>query len=216
MTEPSAPSARSVLSASPDHFEDLDALYGDLNALSAMLDDTLRRQTTPEFLDLVESVRSSAWDDMDLSFREFENLDLETASQLVRAFSMYFHLANITEQTHRARQGQQRRNADDGPLARVADEILAALASGAVSADEAEAAVNQLAVRPVFTAHPTEAARRSLLLKLRSISALLDEASSSNAPLRETLRQRRAAELIDTLWQTDELRLERPEVLDEA
>ena len=103
MTEPSAPSARSVLATPPAHFEDRDALYGDLDALSAMLDDTLRRQMSEEFLALVESVRSSAGRDMELSFREFENLDLETASQLVRAFSMYFHLANVTEQTHRAR-----------------------------------------------------------------------------------------------------------------
>jgi phosphoenolpyruvate carboxylase len=216
MTEPSAPSARSVLATAPAHFEDRDALYGDLNALSAMLDDTLRRQMSEEFLALVESVRSSAGRDMELSFREFENLDLETASQLVRAFSMYFHLANVTEQTHRARQGRQRRNDDDGPLARVADEILRAMANGTVTTEQVVAAVDQLAVRPVFTAHPTEAARRSVLLKLRSISTLLDEASSSNSPLRENLRQRRAAELIDTLWQTDELRLERPEVLDEA
>ncbi len=213
MTEPSA---RSVLSSSPDYLEDRDALYGDLDALRAMLDDTLRRQTSEEFLALVESVRTSAQRDMDLSFREFENLDLETASQLVRAFSMYFHLANVTEQTHRARLGRERRNDDDGPLARVTDEILSSIASGAVSAEHVASAIAHLAVRPVFTAHPTEAARRSVLLKLRSISSLLDEASTSNSPLRETLRQRRTAELIDTLWQTDELRLERPEVLDEA
>ena len=216
MSDPSALTARSVLSASQAHFEDRDALYGDLNALASLLDDTLRRQESEEFLALVESVRSSAGRDMGLSFHEFEDLDLETASQLVRAFSMYFHLANITEQTHRARQGRQRRNDDDGPLARVTDEILAAMAQGNVSASDVASAIEHLAVRPVFTAHPTEAARRSVLLKLRSISTLLDEASSSNSPLRESLRQRRAAELIDTLWQTDELRLERPEVLDEA
>lgn len=219
MTEPTAPSAtsaRSVLPASPTEFEDRDALYGDLDALRAMLDDTLRRQASEEFLALVKSVRSSADRDLDLSFREFENLDLTTASQLVRAFSMYFHLANVTEQTHRARQGQRRRNDDDGPLARVADEILTSLSHGAVSLEQVAAAVAQLAVRPVFTAHPTEAARRSVLLKLRSLSALLDEASSASSPLRESLRQRRTAELIDTLWQTDELRLERPEVLDES
>ena len=109
MSDPSALTARSVLSASQAHFEDRDALYGDLNALASLLDDTLRRQESEEFLALVESVRSSAGRDMELSFHEFENLDLETASQLVRAFSMYFHLANITEQTHRARQGRQRR-----------------------------------------------------------------------------------------------------------
>ena len=216
MTEPSALTARSVLSASSTVFDDRDALYGDLSALAALLDDTLRRQEGEEFLALVESVRSSAGRDMASSFREFENLDLATASQLVRAFSAYFHLANVTEQTHRARQGRQRRNDDDGPLARVADEILAAIDAGTVTRDDVAAAVHNLAVRPVFTAHPTEAARRSVLLKLRSISTLLDESSATNSPLRETLRQRRAAELIDTLWQTDELRLERPEVLDEA
>ncbi|MBW4030377.1 MAG: phosphoenolpyruvate carboxylase [Acidobacteria bacterium] len=215
MTDPSAATARSVLSASRDHLDDRDALYGDLDALSAMLDDTLRRQTSEEFLAVVESVRTSADRDMDNSFQELENLDLATASQLVRAFSMYFHLANVTEQTHRARLGRRRRNDDDGPLARVADGILTSLASGAVTAEQVATAISQLAVRPVFTAHPTEAARRSVLLKLRSISSLLDE-SSSTSPLRETLRQRRTAELIDTLWQTDELRLERPEVLDEA
>ncbi|HEY5302679.1 MAG TPA: phosphoenolpyruvate carboxylase [Acidimicrobiales bacterium] len=216
MTEPSPTPAHSVLTSSQVYFNDRDALYGDLDTLSAMLDDTLRRQNSEGFLALVESVRSSAGRDMTSSFHEFEHLDLETASQLVRAFSMYFHLANVTEQTHRARQGRQRRNDDDGPLARVADEILAAIDRGTVSAEEVASAVGQLSVRPVFTAHPTEAARRSVLLKLRSISSLLDEASSHNPPLRETLRRRRTAELIDTLWQTDELRLERPEVLDEA
>jgi len=216
MTDSPASSPRTVLAAPDAHFEDRDALLGDLDALSALLDDTLRRQTSEEFLALVESVRSSAGRDMHQSFAEFEELDLATASQLVRAFSMYFHLANVTEQTHRARQGRNRRNDDDGPLARVADEILDALARGTVSPDQVRDAVARLAVRPVFTAHPTEAARRSVLLKLRSISSLLDEASTSSSPLRESLRQRRAAELIDTLWQTDELRLERPEVLDEA
>ena len=190
--------------------------YRDLRDLSAMLDDTLARQESPDFLALVESVRSSAGGDMALSFAQFDGLDLATASQLVRAFSVYFHLANVTEQTHRARQGRERRNDDDGPLARVTDEILSAIERGTVTPEQVAAAIAALDVRPVFTAHPTEAARRSVLLKLRSISGLLDEAGASNSPLRESLRQRRTAELIDTLWQTDELRLERPEVLDEA
>ena len=216
MTDDDARTVRSVLAGAPSHFEDLDALSRDLRDLSAMLDDTLARQESPDFLALVESVRSSAGGDMALSFAQFDGLDLATASQLVRAFSVYFHLANVTEQTHRARQGRERRNDDDGPLARVTDEILSAIERGTVTPEQVAAAIAALDVRPVFTAHPTEAARRSVLLKLRSISGLLDEAGASNSPLRESLRQRRTAELIDTLWQTDELRLERPEVLDEA
>jgi phosphoenolpyruvate carboxylase len=67
---------------------------------------------------------------------------------------------------------------------------------------------SRLKVRPVFTAHPTEATRRTILVKLRFIANLLELPES-------TTRQQRLAETIDLLWQTDELRLEKPEVLDE-
>jgi len=76
--------------------------------------------------------------------------------------------------------------------------------------------MSRLSVRPVFTAHPTEAARRSVLLKLRAIADLLDTAESDGVGLEDPRVSRRAAELVDLLWQTDELRLERPEVLDET
>ena len=66
-----------------------------------------------------------------------------------------------------------------------------------------------LSVRPVFTAHPTEAARRSVLSKLGTVAQLLNEKN-----IRE--RDKRLAEAIELLWQTDELRLEQPEPLDEA
>src|SRR5215207_497723 len=70
------------------------------------------------------------------------------------------------------------------------------------------AEVQRLAVRPVFTAHPTEAARRTVLYKLRQIAELLEGADArATARLEET---------VDLLWQTDELRIAKPDVVDEA
>jgi phosphoenolpyruvate carboxylase len=74
---------------------------------------------------------------------------------------------------------------------------------------EATAALRRVQAEPVFTAHPTEAARRSVLLKLLRLASVLDTPDSDR-------RQRQLRESIHLLWQTDELRLERPAVLDEA
>ncbi|MHB1252310.1 MAG: phosphoenolpyruvate carboxylase [Acidimicrobiales bacterium] len=197
-------------------FHDADVLESDLAMLGSLLDQTLHRQVSEDFLTIVKKVRASSDQDLDATIHQLKKLDLTTSSQLARAFSIYFHLANIAEQTHRSRKGRRKRQNRQSPLARVTRMISTALDEGRLEADTVRGAVARLDVRPVFTAHPTEAARRSVLLKLRTIGDLLDESvvtPEGNDPLR---RQRRAAEVVESLWQTDELRLERPEVLDEA
>jgi phosphoenolpyruvate carboxylase len=189
------------------------SLESDLVMLGSLLDQTLRRQISEAFLDTLDVVRRASDEDLESSMELLEGLDLTTSSQLVRAFSTYFHLANVAEQTHRGRQG---RDLDQGPLARVTTLIEVALAEGRLERADVEAAVRQLDVRPVFTAHPTEAARRSVLIKLRAVSDLLDEAVLARRGTSDERRRRRAAEVIDELWLTDELRLDKPEVLDEA
>src|SRR5271154_4425018 len=205
-------SALRVFASDAMRVDGVSSLESDLAMLGSLLDQTLARQVSVAFLDTVEKVRRAADDDLEESIEELESLDLATTSQLVRAFSMYFHLANVAEQTHRGRQGRGDRDDDRGPLNRVTDLIKDALESGLLTNAVVEEVIRQLDVRPVFTAHPTEAARRSVLIKLRAVSDLLDERVSVRRVATEDRRWRRAAEMVEELWLTDELRLEKPEV----
>jgi phosphoenolpyruvate carboxylase len=185
-------------------------LRRDIRELGALLGRTLVRQEGQELYDLVERVRRLIREDRNAAVAQLGELEPATARRLVRAFSTYFHLANIAEQVHRGRELAAQRSADGTWLSQAVERIEAA------AIDEAElgAELDRLAVRPVFTAHPTEAARRTVLTKLVQVAALLDE---RDGPLADEERMRgRLAELVDLLWQTDELRVARPDVLDEA
>jgi phosphoenolpyruvate carboxylase len=183
-------------------------LRADIRRLGNLLGESLVRQEGPELLELVEQVRGLTRSDRTALAALLEQVDMETAARLVRAFGTYFHLANVTEQVHRARAMQRERAALGGWSARAVRRIREA----GVPAAEVQELVARLGVRPVFTAHPTEAARRSILSKRRRIAELLDESRTAGARRVD----RRVAEIIDLLWQTDELRQERPEPVDEA
>lgn len=181
------------------------ALRSDIRLLGELLGETITRHQGAELLAKVEHVRAATRGDFREVASQLSQTDLETAIGLARAFSTYFNLANIAEQVHRGRAMAQDRRETGGVLKRTADRIAAAQISPA----EIEKIITQLNVRPVFTAHPTEAARRSVLMKLRRIADFL------YSPVHPRLRDR-LAEVVDLLWQTDEIRIERPEVLDEA
>ncbi|MEV5238816.1 phosphoenolpyruvate carboxylase [Streptomyces cinnamoneus] len=184
------------------------ALRADIRRLGDLLGETLVRQEGEELLDLVERVRALTRTDGEAAAELLGATDPETAAKLVRAFSTYFHLANVTEQVHRGRELRARRDAEGSILARTADELKDA------DPEHLRQTVEHLGVRPVFTAHPTEAARRSVLNKLRRIAELLDTIATGSGDKRRT--DVRLAENIDLLWQTDELRVARPEPTDEA
>ena len=183
-------------------------LRNDVRKLADLLGQTLARQEGDELLKLVESVR--------LSVREGTQdqiLNKITDSQtiaLVRAFSNFFNLANVAEQVNRSKILAAEHKSGGTWLSRAIENILKAKNSNQeFSTAELQEWIENFSVRPVFTAHPTEAARRSVLSKMTTISQLLEEPNSA-------INNERLAEVIDLLWQTDELRLGRPEPLDEA
>ena len=192
------------------------ALRADVRRVTTLLGQCLVRQEGQELLDLVEQVRALGRDDPAAADELLRSVDEHDAARLVRAFSAYFHLANVVEQVHRGRELRLRRAKDGGWLERAGR----AISERGVPTAELEHVATRLDVRPVLTAHPTEAARRSTLTKLRAVADVLDAEAAEAAllPGFDTAEwaDRQLAEVIDLLWLTDELRRERPEPIDEA
>ena len=185
------------------NFDDDLELRSDVRALGDLLGQSLVRQEGPSLLDLVEKVRKAVREGN--GEVELQRISVEQSVQLVRAFSIYFYLANIAEQVHRSRVLDKQRAGKGSWIAQAVEKI----SNEQISKEELALWLKDFSIRPVFTAHPTEAARRSILSKLDKIATLLDQPTNS-------IRNARLSESIDLLWQTDELRVERPLVTDEA
>ncbi|HEX8983591.1 MAG TPA: phosphoenolpyruvate carboxylase [Ktedonobacterales bacterium] len=204
----------------------MDALRDDVRLLGDLVGQVVREQAGDHIFALVEEVRLAA-----IAVRDAESPDVESERALLqwaerqttadlrsvtRAFSIYFHVINVAEQHHRVRRLNERERADV-PLPESIAAAVARLREQGVSQERITALLPSLRVRPVFTAHPSEARRPTLLLHLERCATLLTDYDI----YRENPRRRRAIEddlraVITLLWQTAETRTERPSVLDEA
>jgi phosphoenolpyruvate carboxylase len=192
-----------------------EAVRADIRLLASMLGETLVRQVDLGLLDLVERVRrlnrlgrTASADDME---KVLAGADLHTTIFLARAFSSYFNLANTAEQVHRGA-ALDRAQAGNGSAIRQMADRVAADPEAVLDLRNWAAGIE---LRPVFTAHPTEVARQSVLTKLRRVGELLEQRSRSAKTEQDRIDER-LAEVIDLLWQTDELRRERPTPTEEA
>lgn len=148
--------------------------------------------------------------------RLIDRLDPETLTHVLRAFNAYFSLANIAEEASQHRQ-RRRMMQGGGPLWTGSfDETLRWFYMQGISAEELQSLFNRLLFIPVFTAHPTEAKRRTIMQALRRIfvtAELLDDPRLGNEEIQDTIQQLEAQ--IQILWKTDEVRTLRPAVRDE-
>jgi len=140
---------------------------------------------------------------------------LDRADAVARAFTVYFHLANLAEEHQRIRTLRERDTGDE-PLRESLAAAIPALRDQ-LDADAFAALLADLRVHPVLTAHPTEARRRAVTEALRRIGALLDDLAEGRlgaSRREETLR--RLHEEVDLLWRTAALRVQAMQPLDEV
>src|SRR5881275_3097073 len=177
-------------------------LRRDIRMLGTILGNVLVEQEGPWLLELVERIRRDARAarrdgtvvDVD------PNLGASEQALVLRAFGLYFQLANLAEQHHRLR--RRREDAHDGRIARESLEDAFERLDGALD-DRAFGT----SIRLVLTAHPTEATRRTVLLAHIRVSEqlrLLDDPRVS--PTEQHAAEERIAEEVTLLWQTDEVR----------
>ncbi|GCE25620.1 phosphoenolpyruvate carboxylase [Dictyobacter alpinus] len=144
--------------------------------------------------------------------------DLDTAIDVIRAFTVYFHLVNTAEQYHRIRRRRAHEiDPETTPQRGSLEALVEFFKRNQLDGATLQQLFDNLSIDLVFTAHPTEATRRSLITKSRRITTLLNQLD--NAALmtqHERSRwQRNLDTVIDLLWRTDAIRQVRPEPLDE-
>ncbi|MGH3040785.1 MAG: phosphoenolpyruvate carboxylase, partial [Gaiellaceae bacterium] len=141
--------------------------------------------------------------------RAVAELDLEQQTKILRAFALFFQLANLAEQQHRVRRRRDVEREDGVPRESLA-EAFRRLREAGIDRAALAAATEHVSLELVLTAHPTEATRRTILQAQARLGALLAELDAGVDIVE------RAAEEITVLWQTDEVRPQRPRVVDEV
>ena len=215
-------------------------LRRDVRSLGMLLGEVLREQAGEPLYDAVEALRriaiarreaeapqtgaadqASATAHLQQALARVHTLDLPSAYQLARAFGFYFELINLAETNHRKRRRlslQLNQNTSPSSSIQRGDlrGTLRRLRQAGFTAEQVHTLLASICVSPVFTAHPTEVARRSVMFKRRRISDLLEQLDRIPVPEShlESLERDLLAE-ITALWQTDDVRSARPTVLDE-
>ena len=204
-------------------FAVLDApLREDVSRLGALIGEVLVDQDGPALLARVEAVRKLA-----IARREgraelaelqqvLSALSLAEMEPLVRAFGVYFQSVNVAERLHRVRRRLDYQRAGAAPQPGGLHATLIALRDSGVGVAELGSLLAQLLIEPVFTAHPTEATRRTMLEKEHAVVRALMVAVEKRLTPRDaaTLTERVRLNLT-TAWQTAEHSAERPTVADE-
>src|SRR6185436_12896985 len=200
------------------------ALREDVHRLGELVGELVREQGGEALFDLVEAARKLA-----IAKREGDPaapgelksllgaLAPSTARDFIRAFSTYFQMVNMAEQVHRIRRRRAYLRDANTPQPFGFHDICQRLEAQNVSVDELERVLSTVCVEPVFTAHPTEVTRRTLLRKQQNIARhLVEMMDPYMTPQEVEAALGQIRQEMTTGWQTSEQTEEGVRLRDEA
>jgi phosphoenolpyruvate carboxylase len=197
-------------------------LREDVRRLGTLVGQMLAEQGGQGFFETVEHVRTAAiarrrnGEGVEVLGELLTGLDAAAAESLARAFATYFQAVNTAERVHRIRRRRDYQREGAAPQPESLADVLGALKRQGVGLDELWALLERLDIEPVFTAHPTEAVRRSLLEKEQEIvRALVEEFDPTRTPGERRDDDARILMALSAGWQTAEASPVRPSVQDE-
>jgi len=199
------------------------ALRADVRTLGKLVGSMIAEQRGEDFFEHVEAVRRAAIArgrgdegaaaELD---RLLHDLHAEHAGELVRAFASLFQMVNLAEEVHRIRRLRERQRSGEHPETESLEATFTALREAGFGPADVQDLLNDTRIEPVFTAHPTEATRRTILEKQqRIIRALTDRLDPSLTPDEERARIEIVRLELSSAWQTEEHPGLRPSVRDE-
>lgn len=201
-------------------------LSEDIHRLGDILGQVIRRQAGVSVFELEERIRAltkARRVDNDPALDEaierlIDNLSITEIEAVARAFTTYFELVNIAEESHRVRVLRRReKKAHPRPLKESIASAVATLWEWNIGESEMARLLDKLQIQFVFTAHPTEAKRRSVLSKMRRIAHGLHEMDTRNLlPAEEEALIDHIRAEITSLWVTERTRTAKPTVTDEV
>jgi phosphoenolpyruvate carboxylase len=205
-------------------FEDKDqALRQDVHMLGALVGELIKEQGGDELFELVENARLCSIRRREGNEKPGENLqdlvrnlDLAVAMEVIRSFSTYFQMTNTAEKVHRIRRRREYLQEVGQFQPGGTEETFVKLKAAGFDLEALQQLLNQIRIEPVFTAHPTEPTRRTILRKEQRIVRRLIDMLNPTMTAQETYACLENIKLeVTTGWQTDEHPSEQMTVADE-
>jgi phosphoenolpyruvate carboxylase len=209
----------------------IDPLKQQVQMVGGLLGEVIKEQVSESLFNIIEQLRTGyialrgaglSEDENNAKRQELmtliEALDKEQLLHVIRAFNTFYALSNLVEEdyTHRRRRQKFRDGKGESLWKGSFLSTTRALHDDGVSATQLQEIVNQMQYIPVFTAHPTEARRRTLMDLQRNIFLVIDALQDSSLIVEETASLKRQLKAkIQLLWRTNEVRTLKPTVYDE-